>query len=74
MHAGSGSLPIENIESMALTFNSKNISASYLSKIFRYAKCPIVGYIKSKIFHIDLKAIPTDQIKSLIETINLSLK
>jgi len=74
VHAGSGSLPIENIESMALTFNSKNISASYLSKIFRYAKYPIVGYIKSKIFHIDLKAIPTDQIKILIETINLSLK
>tara|TARA_Y100000588_G_scaffold309006_1_gene333824 strand:- start:177 stop:575 length:399 start_codon:yes stop_codon:yes gene_type:complete len=70
VQAGSGSLPVENIESMALTFKSNMMTASNLSNFFRKSKVPIVGYIKSNIFYIDLKAIPSTQIKNLIESIN----
>ena len=70
VQAGSGSLPVENIESMALTFKSNMMTASNFSNFFRKSKIPIIGYIRSNIFYIDLKAIPSTQIKNLIESIN----
>jgi len=70
VQAGSGSLPTENIESIAFVFNSKKIPASALSFKFRNSKIPTIGYIKNKLFYIDLKAIPEDQINSLIKIIN----
>ena len=70
VQAGSGSLPIENIESIALAFKSNMMTASNFSNFFRKSKIPIIGYIRSNIFYIDLKAIPSTQIKNLIESIN----
>ena len=70
VQAGSGSLPTENIESIAFVFNPKKTSASALSFKFRNSKIPTIGYIKNKLFYIDLKAIPEDQINSLIKIIN----
>ena len=70
VQAGSGSLPTENIESIAFVFNPKKTSASVLSSKFRNSEIPIIGYIKNKLFYIDLKAIPKDQINSLIKIIN----
>ena len=69
VQAGSGSLPIENIESIALVFNNKNIKPSSISKKFRNFLIPTIGYIKGNKFYIDFKAIPSDQINDLINSL-----
>ena len=69
VQAGSGSLPIENIDSIALTFQSKKKKPTIISSKFRLSNNPTIGYIKGNKFHIDLKAIPNDQINILIDTI-----
>ena len=70
VQAGSGSLPIENIESIALEFKPSDISLTKLSYIFR-SEHNVIGYIKNKSFYIDLKAIPNDQFNQLIKIINI---
>ena len=74
VQAGSGSLPIKNIKSMALTFNNDKLKPTEISIKFRSYKIPVIGYIKGNKFHIDLKAIPIDQIDLLIESITTCLK
>ena len=74
VQAGSGSLPIENIESMALSFNNEKFKPTEISKKFRTFENPIIGYIKKNKFHIDLKAIPNNQINILIKSINNCLR
>ena len=65
VEAGSGSLPENPIESMALSFSHKNISPSELARKFRSGRIPVVGYIKSNKFIIDLKAILPNQLLKL---------
>ena len=65
VEAGSGSLPENPIESMALSFSHKNISSNELAKKFRSGRIPVVGYIKSNKFIIDLKAILPNQLLKL---------
>jgi len=69
VQAGSGSLPIKDIESMALKINCPSITSSKISQKFRQSTIPTIGYIKGKTFFIDLKAIPQNQIKDLIVSI-----
>ena len=69
VEAGSGSLPLEKLQSVALQFNGE-VKASELSQKFRTAKKPVLGYIKRNKFYIDLKAIPTSQEKHLLTTLN----
>ena len=65
VEAGSGSLPENPIESMALSFSHKNISSNELARKFRSGRIPVVGYIKSNKFIIDLKAILPNQLLKL---------
>ena len=69
VEAGSGSLPLEKLQSAALQFSGK-VKASELSKKFRMANNPILGYIKRNKFYIDLKAIMPNQEKKLLTTLN----
>ena len=68
VQAGSGSLPIENIDSIALVFSNKSIKPSAISRKFRKSSIPTIGYIKGNKFYIDFKAIPSDQINDLIKS------
>ena len=70
VEVGSGSLPLERLESMALEFKPKNISPSKLAKVFRQASIPVVGYINENKFFIDLKALIPGQEKDLVKVIN----
>jgi len=74
VQAGSGSLPIENIDSIALVFSNKNIKPSIMSKMFRKSSIPTIGYIKGNKFYIDFKAIPSDQINDLIKSLQNCLQ
>jgi L-seryl-tRNA(Ser) seleniumtransferase len=69
VQAGSGSLPIENIESMAIRIHTSIFKASEISLKFRQFTIPTIGYIKGKKFYIDLKAVPNNQVKDLITSI-----
>ena len=66
MEAGSGSLPLEKISSMAMVFKD-GMNPSELSREFRMAAPPVLGYIHGNHFHIDLKAIPPYQEKILLK-------
>ena len=69
VEAGSGSLPENLIESMALSFSHKNIPPNELARKFRTGKIPVVGYIKSNKFFIDLKAVLPNQLLKLTTAI-----
>ena len=70
VEVGSGSLPLERLDSMALKFNPKNISPTKLARMLRTASVPVVGYINENKFFIDLKALIPGQEKDLVEVIN----
>ena len=70
VEAGSGSLPTEKIDSIAISISSKIKKANKLYQIFLKNTNPVIGYIKNEIFYIDLKAVTNDQIDDLIKTIN----
>lgn len=70
VEAGSGSLPVEKIPSIALKFKPAHIRPTELAKAFRLGDPPVVGYIDKQTFYIDLKAVLPDQIILLSKTIN----
>ncbi len=72
VEAGSGSLPEEKIESIALQFSSpgSGVRAQELAKQLRTRANPVVGYIHKDMFYIDLKAILPEQYSELVKAIN----
>ena len=70
VEAGSGSLPTEKIDSIAISISSHSKKSNQLFKSFLNNEYSLIGYIKNEKFFIDLKAIPNDQIDILIESIN----
>ncbi len=70
VEAGSGSLPTEKMESIAISLKSKHKSSDKIYSYFLKQDLPVIGYIKNDIFYIDLKAIPNDQLSSLIKSIS----
>ena len=69
VEAGSGSLPLKSIPSVALKFRPNKLSVSSLAKAFRLGSYPVVGYTKGNVFYIDLKAVLPRQISHLIDSI-----
>lgn len=65
VEAGSGSLPTEELESAAIVFGSKAVSADELARRFRAQAPPVIGYINDGKFTIDLKAILPGQLNVL---------
>jgi seryl-tRNA(Sec) selenium transferase len=74
VEAGSGSLPEEKIESIALEFRDQGSGISSqveeLARKFRTRINPVFGYINKGMFYIDLKAILSEQYPDLIKAIN----
>ena len=66
--AGSGSLPLEKISSIALVIK-KGMKPSDLSQKFRMASPTVIGYLHGNSFYIDLKAIPPYQEKFLLKVL-----
>jgi len=73
VEAGSGAMPIDSLESVGIVFSQANMTPNKLSKKFRIASCPIVGYIKDDKYIIDLKAIPLDCFERVAKTISKEL-
>jgi L-seryl-tRNA(Ser) seleniumtransferase len=74
VEAGSGSLPEEKIESIALEFRDRGSRGKgrveELALKFRTRLNPVVGYIHKDMYYIDLKAVLTEQYPELIKAIN----
>jgi L-seryl-tRNA(Ser) seleniumtransferase len=70
VEAGSGSLPEDKIESMALSFKPKSMKITELSGWFRCGSIPVVGYTSGHTFYIDLKAVLPGQINRLAKAID----
>ena len=70
VEAGSGSLPEDKIESMALSFKPKLMKITELAVGFRCGPIPVVGYTSGHTFYIDLKAVLPDQINLLAKAID----
>jgi L-seryl-tRNA(Ser) seleniumtransferase len=73
VEAGSGSLPVEKINSLAITISSSSISSNKIATKLRSADIPVFNYVRNDLVYIDLKAIPDDQIDILIEQLNTCL-
>ena len=73
VEAGSGSLPTEKIESVAITIKSDALSPNKISKKLRLCNSPIFNYIKNDLVYIDFKAITDDQLDVISEQINTCL-
>jgi len=73
VEAGSGAMPIDSLESIGIVFDKTNISPNKLSKKFRNASHPIIGYIKNNKYIIDLKAIPLDFLDNVAKIISKEL-
>ena len=74
VEAGSGSLPEEKIESIALEFRDQGSGISSqveeLARKFRTRENPVMGYIHKDMYYIDLKAVLPEQYSELIKAIN----
>ena len=70
VEAGSGSLPTEKIDSIAISIFSKQKKVNQLFKSFLNNPHPIIGYVNTNKYYIDLKAITEDQIDIIIKTMN----
>lgn len=70
VEAGSGSLPEEQVKSIALQFLGTNSDLQKLSKSLRLREYPIVGYLNRGKFFIDFKAVLTEQYSEIVKAIN----
>lgn len=68
--AGSGTMPLEKIPSLALKIVHKDRTASQLAKCLRGNIIPIFGYIKENTYFIDMRTIRDDEIDWISDALN----
>jgi L-seryl-tRNA(Ser) seleniumtransferase len=66
---GSGALPTEELPTIAVGVEHKNLSATRIAEKFRTANPPIIGRIKDDRFLLDLRTIfdPQDMIPNFTD-------
>ncbi len=67
---GSGAYPTFPIESISLQINTSGKSAESIARKFRQNQTPILGYIESNIFRLNLLAINENEINIISDAIN----
>ena len=65
---GSGALPDQNIDSIAVSLDHSTLSAQKLAEALRYAAVPIIGRIKDQ--HVLLDMHGADPLEELIDVLN----
>jgi L-seryl-tRNA(Ser) seleniumtransferase len=69
-YTGGGSCPMEEIDTIVLSFKSKEISPNKLEKYFRNYSPPIIGRIKDERFILDVRTIFENQFKIISDAIS----
>ena len=64
--AGSGSLPLEEIASVALTIQSADLSAGDMAARLRQGQPAVVGYVRDDLLRLDLRTVTEANIPGLI--------
>ena len=64
--AGSGSLPLEEIPSVALVVNPAGMSAGDLATRLRGNEPAVVGYVRDDRLHLDLRTVTDDDVPVII--------
>lgn len=67
---GSGSLPEETLDSVAVVLSPRVISVEKLSELFRHANIPVIGRIEDNQLFFDIRTLYDDEIDCLIQTCN----
>jgi len=67
---GSGALPLEKIEGIAIKIKGKSIKAEMISKRMRMNDPPVIGFIKDDAFHIDLRTVQAHEDGEIQNAIN----
>jgi len=70
VEAGSGSLPTENLPSVALVFTSSEASTADLAQQLRLSMPPVVGFIHRRALFLDMQAILPNQDPFLVQALN----
>lgn len=65
---GSGALPVETLQSVALVLEPTDITTDELASRFRQAKVPVIGRIKDAQLWLDLRAIYEREQACIVET------
>ena len=64
--AGSGSLPLEEIPSIAITFVPAGLSAGDLATRLRRCEPAILGYVRDDRLHLDMRTVTDDEVPVLV--------
>ncbi|MCG9128411.1 L-seryl-tRNA(Sec) selenium transferase [Candidatus Poribacteria bacterium] len=67
---GSGSLPEETLDSVAVVLTPKKISVEKLSELYRHANIPVIGRIEDNQLYFDIRTLYESEIDCLIQTSN----
>ncbi len=66
---GSGSLPLENLDSFAIVLRSSKISAGIITKKLREFDPPIFGYIRDEKVYLDMRTVFPGQVDLIIDAV-----
>ena len=67
--AGSGSLPVAELPSIAIKIRSESISMDKTARDFRQLAVPIIGYIKENAFYLDMRTLLEEDIALLTKSV-----
>ncbi|MCH8927130.1 MAG: L-seryl-tRNA(Sec) selenium transferase [Candidatus Marinimicrobia bacterium] len=67
--AGSGSLPVAELPSMAIRIQSESKSMNKTAHNFRSLAVPVIGYIKENAFYLDMRTLLEEDIDLLSKSI-----
>jgi L-seryl-tRNA(Ser) seleniumtransferase len=65
--AGSGTMPLETLPSVAVTIIPRKGSVEKVARRFGGADVPVIGYVKDDTFFLDLKTVTMQEIAVLVE-------
>lgn len=67
---GSGTLPLIEMPSLALTVTSDKYSPQQLAAELRQNQPPVIGYIRDDKFHLNLRTIREDELRFVVRALN----
>ncbi len=73
-YAGGGSLPDEELQSLAIQFKGPQRKLEKLQSVLRGGDPPLIGYIQDGAFNIDLRTVLLEDGAELVSLINLGIQ
>ncbi len=70
--AGSGTLPVEKIPSVAVKIQSRSISARKIAETLRKNDPPIIGTVRGNALFLDMRTVREDEVSSIIDALRIN--